>query len=123
MRSSDWSSDVCSSDLPLLRGREAVVVAVVGVGGEDVVQAEVMRQSARLAADHRDGAVHLVDGDAVAGSVGGDDEMSVGIEGGRGVVELRIHLHPEVGNRGDAVERDVLDLYDGAGDLIQTVDA
>src|SRR3546814_9603735 len=46
----------CRRAVPLLRGREAVVVAVVGVGGEDVVQAEVMRQSARLAADHRDGA-------------------------------------------------------------------
>src|SRR3546814_13151158 len=92
MRSSDWSSDVCSSDLPLLRGREAVVVAVVGVGGEDVVQAEIMRQSARLAADHRDGAVHLVDGDAVAGSVGGDDEMSVRIEGGRSSEERRVWL-------------------------------
>src|SRR3546814_12377870 len=75
MRISDWSSDVCSSDLDMLRPPGIVVIAPgigAGLDGDEAVAALVVGDGAAIAGEIRiERRVVLVDGVAVtAGRIG-----------------------------------------------------
>src|SRR3546814_9127100 len=68
MRISDWSSDVCSSDLPLPDGQGGGLDAVGTLGGEDVCADQSLGRPLRHQLDEsprvarRKGARHIVEG-------------------------------------------------------------
>src|SRR3546814_4867877 len=75
MRISDWSSDVCSSDMDMLRPPGIVVIAPrigAGLDGDEAVAALVVGDGAAIAGEIRiERRVMLVDGVAVtAGRIG-----------------------------------------------------
>src|SRR3546814_12104751 len=85
MRSSDWSSDVCSSDLEagtrLMKQLGQLARIMAWIDGKDRVDEETMHQVKRVAMDTAYGFhLEIVDAMMRMGGVGRSEERSVGQE-------------------------------------------
>src|SRR3546814_4576926 len=99
MRISDWSSDVCSSDLRIVRRLDGDIVVEVGDGGRRVAQHEALAVE-RQALCQR---AQVVNGDGV---VLGGEQLAWGAPGEGGALQHGLcRLRPDEGERGAPRER------------------